>query len=1136
MRMRARRFPAARCLAALLLLCMVSRPRVAQGATVPGAVSEAPEVLLPGIDREGFLSRAESHSFRVIVPADRRWAVIVEQLGVDIELAARWPGAEPLRIDSPLDRDGIEILLLPPDATAETQLTVTAQATAGRPGRYRIRLEAIDGDANARRLVALEVVSAAAEAYATAGGEAWQRSRQLFLDAVELWGALGEPRLAAQCLYSAAVLHRLLGDELAALELARQVLPRWQALGDSGREADTLNEIGLLESTSGRIPEAREALWQALELQQQSGDLYRQAATSNNLCLLHLMESAFDQAIACYGPALELIRAAQDEEHEAVALTNLGWAHRSLGEPEQALDYFQRAATLQRAAGQDRREAETLNNLALLHRQLGEPQEALQLYLRALEIFRRQGNVRWQGTVLHNLGAVYQMLGDPDRARIFYQQALTSRQQLGDLRGEANGLKILGRLSLDEGRIDAAETMFRQALEIEERRQDRRAEAVALRLIGQVQAARGEHRSALETYAEALIPLRSLGDREQEAQVLLYRGRSRLELEEWEAAGRDLGEAREIFHSLGMELAESDALYRLALMEHAVGRGDRALLRVDEAIGLLESLRSEVGDPDLKASFSGTRWGVYELRVELLMARYDATGETRHLRAALETSERARASGLVELLRQADADVFEGIEPQLEKQLRSARRQLHSRAGERRKLLAKGAPDAERTAAEARFIRALTELEGLEAEVRRRSPGYAALRHPEPLTAAQIQGLLEPGTVLLEFALGRHRSVLYRVTSETLQGIELPPRQVVEEAARQVYEELSTVQSGGHPGAAAAGLAQLVLGAALEGVDAERLVVVADGVLHYLSFAALPLPTADGVGSPQEPLMSRYEVVHLPSASVLAAVRRQSEGRAQAPHWAAILADPVFDGQDSRLVGLGVDDGRESDPVEDLKRSPGPQSLREGDGIADGERQTQDLALPRLRSSRREAETLASLAPPGELLVALDFDADRSLAMGGRLAEYRIVHFATHSVIDARYPVLSGLALSLYDRHGQPLDGFLRLRDIYGLRLQADLVVLSACRTALGKEVRGEGLLGLTRGFLHAGARSVVASLWAVPDRATSELMERFYRAMVEEGLTPAAALRRAQLSMVREHRWKDPYNWAGFVLFGEWR
>jgi CHAT domain-containing protein len=188
-----------------------------------------------------------------------------------------------------------------------------------------------------------------------------------------------------------------------------------------------------------------------------------------------------------------------------------------------------------------------------------------------------------------------------------------------------------------------------------------------------------------------------------------------------------------------------------------------------------------------------------------------------------------------------------------------------------------------------------------------------------------------------------------------------------------------------------------------------------------------------------------------------------------------------------------------------------------------------------LRSSRVEVEAIVGLAG-GENLKALDFEASRATALSDELGHYRVVHFATHGLLNSLHPELSGLVLSLVDEKGQPQDGFLRAHDVYNLKLRADLVVLSACQTALGKEVKGEGLVGLTRGFMYAGAPRVVASLWRVPSKATAELMKRFYRGMLVEKLRPAAALRAAQVGMWREKRWNEPYYWAAFVLQGEWQ
>ena len=193
-------------------------------------------------------------------------------------------------------------------------------------------------------------------------------------------------------------------------------------------------------------------------------------------------------------------------------------------------------------------------------------------------------------------------------------------------------------------------------------------------------------------------------------------------------------------------------------------------------------------------------------------------------------------------------------------------------------------------------------------------------------------------------------------------------------------------------------------------------------------------------------------------------------------------------------------------------------------------------ALDRLPFSRAEAQAVASQVPQASLLQATDFDATLALATSGRLNGYRIVHFATHGLINTSRPELSGLALSLVDRDGRSRDGFLRLNTIYNLRLSADLVVLSACQTALGKEVAGEGLVGLTRGFMYAGTRRVIASLWQVSDVATAELMKKFYAFMLQRRLPAPAALRSAQLEMAKDPRWSSPYFWAGFVLQGDWK
>jgi CHAT domain-containing protein len=332
--------------------------------------------------------------------------------------------------------------------------------------------------------------------------------------------------------------------------------------------------------------------------------------------------------------------------------------------------------------------------------------------------------------------------------------------------------------------------------------------------------------------------------------------------------------------------------------------------------------------------------------------------------------------------------------------------------------------------------------------------------------------------------------------------------------------------------AAAAGvLSETVLAPVAGLLNRKRLLIVSDGALQYVPFAALPKPGA----SAHEALAATSEVVSLPSASTLAVLRHEIAKRQPAPKTITVLADPVFNSDDERVRAAiarnrpapyrSMTNAQRSTIVKDEIKRAASESGWDSDA----------LSMARLPFTRREADVVLSLVPAASRRQQLDFDANLANAINGDLAQYRIVHFATHGFLNSRHPELSGIVLSLFDERGQEQDGFLRAHQIYDLKLPADLVVLSGCRTGLGKEIRGEGLIGLTRAFMHAGSARVLVSLWDVNDEATSELMQRFYVNLLgPQKLSPAAALRAAQMSLAAEKRWSAPYYWAGFILQGE--
>lgn len=1056
----------------------------------------------PGTVLERGLQGGEAHAYLIEARSGQPLLVTVGQRGIDVATDVFGPDGKSLGVvDTPTGREGPESVLIEGEGLYRVEVRGPKSAP---PGRYEVRLEELPQD----RVEAERLMTAAARLRKQGTAEAARQSAVRYGEAASLWRSLGRRREEATALYILATLHGALGDARQAVAAYRQALPLWEALGDAVRQADVLTALGLAHYALGQDHEARGAFERAITLRRERGDRSGEASALNNLCLLDSSRGNLEQALACHRRALGLFQEAGETGGEARSLANLGGLYHRLGEPRQALEHYGRALDLMVALGDRPGEAQTLNNLGVTSNGLGELGEALARYHRALAIFRELGDRQWEARTLTNLGSVYYTLNELQRARATFEQALELRRAVGDRRGEALTLNHLGLVHRRLGEAGPAQALFRQARDLARSLDDRQGEADSLSLLGRELILAGDAGKALEALGQAVDILTTLGDRRARAATLHRLGEALFLRGDLPKARDAFGQALGLRQAIADRAGEAETRTALARLEVRLGRVPEARAEVEKTLALIESLRVTVTNPDLRASFLSAYRQAFELEIDLLMRQGQA-------REALEVSERARARTLLDLLQEARASVQAGGDPELRAREKALAERLNAKAERQiERLSAPGSSAGQ--AGESELQDLLTELDGVRAEIRRRSPRYAALTQPAPLRAAEIQALLDPQTLLLEYSLGEERSFLWAVDAGAVASFELPPRAEIEAAARRVYTSLRTLDPGAakESRAEAETLSRVLLGPVADRLGNRRLVIVADGALHYLPFAALPAPAVPGARGSADLLLDRHEIVALPSASVLASQRRDLAARPPAPKAVAVLADPVFDLGDSRIS------------KNRMASSRAPERGGEPDFPT----------LQRLPSTRLEAERISALVPAGEALVELDFEADREAVLGSRLAPYRVVHFATHGLIDARTPELSGLMLSRVGADGQPKEGFLSLADIYNLQLGADLVVLSGCETALGREVRGEGLVGLTRGFLYAGAARVAASLWRVQDRATAELMGRFYRAMLREGKAPAAALREAQLAIRSDRRWRAPYYWAAFVLQGDWR
>ncbi|HSE19658.1 MAG TPA: CHAT domain-containing tetratricopeptide repeat protein [Pyrinomonadaceae bacterium] len=735
-------------------------------------------------------------------------------------------------------------------------------------------------------------------------------------------------------------------------------------------------------------------------------------------------------------------------------------------------------------------------------------QQAIEKYLAAVSIWRGLNDQSMEAAALYEAGWLYGDIGQYQKALDCYSQAGAIYKALGNRKSEANTLNNTAWIYGELGENEKTLAMYLEV--VEANRKIGEIDPVAISNVASSYAKLGQYQRALDTHLQLLELRQGPTNITGRSITLSNIGNCYYYLGDKTKALDYYNQSLQLMRQVGNNYYTAAVLNHLGVTHRSLGEFDKALNYFNEAL----ELRNLAGDQrgiattlaDIarlerdRGNLSEARKRIEEALVQVERVRLNVASP--QLRTTFFASVQQYHEFYIDLLMRLNKDK---PSPQLEEVAFNA-----SETGRARSLL-----------------QLLSEAGS--------KIGHGIVQ-PVPLKLDEIQQkILDRETLLLEYSLGEERSFLWAVTPDAIKSFELPKRAVIEPAARRVYELLKarTVNVAKETLAqrrqrlqladteylkASAALTNLILRPVAAELKDKRLLIVSDGVLQYIPFAGLPDPTVTEARA----LIVGHEVVMAPSASVVGILRQETANRKPASKMVAVLADPVFSNDDPRVAAARL--GRPA-PFEN---APPMYALRSAEPGLDG--------LRRLRFSRQEADEIARLAGSDSKLEAVDFAANRKLATSPELGQYRVVHFATHGLINNSHPELSGIVLSLVDEKGQPQNGFLGLYDLYNLKLSADLVVLSACQTALGKEIRGEGLVGLTRGFMYAGAPRVIASLWQIDDRASAELMKRFYQGLLGQKLRPAAALRAAQVSMSQDPRWRQPHYWAAFTIQGEWK
>lgn len=924
----------------------------------------------------------------------------------------------------------------------------------------------------------------------------YQNALEQYQAARSLWRRARNPWAEMRASNLIGYVHVYLGQSKTALDLALAALSYYHShRSENGEaflfEAEAENCAGEASASLGRLRSSVEHFQRALEHWTAANDRTGQALATLNLAYAYGDAGDVQKTKDLFDKSLSLYQGEGDKRGEARVLTAVGTLNSFLGEKQQALDKHMEAMRLLRTIGDHAGEAIAFNSIGQAYEDLNNLSTALDNYKQALSLYQQQGNIEFGSVSKYYLGRVCKRMGDKQTALQFLHESVKDSQLVGQRRLTAYALSEISEIQSEDGRKDEARIQLQEAVRLYKKIGDRRGQANALTKLATIHRAARQYVRALVYHKQALDLYRTAADKAGEAATL----------------------------------------YNIAVVEGALGDLDNALRHVRESNDAIEVMRSQVISPELRASYFESVRKHAELYIDLQMRRGNLNGDKSAAANAFEISERAHARSLLEVLGEASAQIRQGVNPSLLEEERRLQQKLNAQALRKMRLLEIDSDPLELEALTREIRELTTSYNELETQIKQQSPRYANLVQPQPLSPKRIQEELPEGTLLLEYTLGAERSYLWALTNNSLTAYTLPARDEIETAVKSIFELLITrqrqndsdmssyvdqvAQADAEYWRQAGRLSEVLLGPVKDAINGKTLLVVADGALHYLPFEALPLPVkTSGQGSPEPvPLIVDHEIVSLPSASILATIRQTARTGTNEDKLIAILADPVFSLSDSRVKTVNPAPPTESFPLAGAN------------------------PLPRLRATEDEAKSIIAIVPSGMGMMATGFDADRTMALSGELGHYRIVHFATHGTVDVENPEMSGIFLSLVNQDGKSKVGIVQLHDIYNMNLtKTQLVVLSACETALGKEVRGEGLVGLSRGFIYAGASSVVATLWKVDDQATNQLVTQFYKGLFEEGLTTSAALRKAKLCMWQQSRYRAPFFWAAFELQGEYR
>ncbi len=971
----------------------------------------------------------------------------------------------------------------------------------------------------------------------------FQEAIQKFEPLLKHFEDLQDTQKIADITFKIARSKRRLGNFTEALELLHRAVKLHTTIGDQEGLGFDLTEIAIAHQRQGDYDEAMQWSQKAMPVHEQIRNLVGIAKTQEVFALIDYRKGDFEKSLKYFEKAASAARESGDKEVFGVILGNLGQVYWAKGEYARALESYKKAEELAVEVNDLNAIATNLANSALVHWDQGNLKQAVADLERSGQIFRQVGNLPLEANNLLNLGSLQLEFGNYATALDAYRKSLEMAKTLGDKGLVSQLLHSIARVETEIGNYDSALNHVHQALTLAEEIGEKTSVTEALVALADITADQGNNRAALEHYKKALELDRETGRRtihrrlfqlgnqfarlgefdqalKNYQEALSFQESNKLMAEAgWTqsgigfvhrkqgdlvAANEALMKAIHLLQNAGMVDRLWPALYNKALVDRDLGKLSESKEWMKKAVVVLEGIREDVGLPEQRSSYLEKRLDVYEDLIALLV-------QLNELPEAYEFLQRSKSRAFLDLLSEARIDPQAGINL--------------SQYNEKRRLLAKLIrlnrqikEEHEKEKPNRNVVRQLEksrsetdqEYQKLLLEIRRQNPRLAEIEDPQILRLAEAQALLDDNSVLLDYSVGKQESLLFAISLKGLQLYKLPGEARLNQQIQELLETLqkpepvweATDSAYSRYGTLASALYQQILQPAEADLkNKSRVMIAADGALNYLPFEILLTEKAGPakIDFSKLPYFALHrEIQYVPSISALAAiVQNAKESRAEVRKSFIAFADPLgAKGSTTRPVGI-----------------------RDWSG-----------SLSELPYARVEVEQISRLYPKEKTSIFIGKDASESNAKTMRLDEFPTVHLASHGLIDEERPQLSSVVLNA----GSPQeDGYLTMREVFELKLNADLVVLSACKTGLGKQIRGEGVTGLARAFFCAGASSILVSLWNVNDRSTADFMTDFYSNYIQRKMSKTASLKEARLKMIRGKKYSHPYYWSPFILIG---